>query len=192
MVSFFSSLALIFIAELGDKTQLLALSFAAKYKPAKVIFGVLIGTLVVHLFSVIIGEKLTSFIPEILLKIIIGLSFVGFGIWTLRGDSCDKEKQGFKKLGPVMTVAIAFFLAELGDKTQLATISLAAEYRSFIGVWLGSSLGMVVSDGIAVMVGVVAGKKIPEKVIKYISAAIFILFGALIILEILKNKIVAG
>lgn len=187
MISFFSSLILIFIAELGDKTQLLALSFATKYKPVKVLTGVFIGTLVVHLFSVVIGEKLTSFIPEFILRLIIGLSFVGFGIWTLKGDSCDENNQKVNKFGPVMTVAIAFFLAELGDKTQLATISLAAKYRSFIGVWLGSSLGMVFSDGLAIIVGVVAGKKIPEKIIKYVSASIFILFGALIIIEALTK-----
>jgi len=192
MLSFFSSLFLIFIAELGDKTQLLALSFATKYKPTKVLIGVFIGTLVVHLLSVVIGEKLTGFIPEHLLRTIVGLSFIGFGIWTIRGDSCDEKKQTGKKFGPVITVAVAFFLAELGDKTQLATISLAAQYRSFVGVWLGSSLGMVISDGIAIAVGVVAGKKIPANVIKYISATIFILFGALIISELLRNKVVAG
>ena len=82
-----------------------------------------------------------------------------------------------------MTVAIAFFLAELGDKTQLATISLAAQYHSFLGVWLGSTFGMVAADGIAIVVGIIAGKKLPEKLIKYISTAIFIIFGAWIIID---------
>ena len=186
MLSSVSSFFLIAIAEMGDKTQLVALSFATKYKPAKVLLGIFIGTIVVHLFSVIIGERVSAFIPLNYLKILIGLSFVGFGIWTLKGDSCnEKEKKG-NKFGTVMTVAIAFFLAELGDKTQLATISLAAQYHSFIGVWLGSTFGMVAADGIAIVVGIIAGKKLPEKLIKYVSTAIFIIFGAWIIIDAVR------
>ena len=186
MLSSVSSFFLIAIAEMGDKTQLVALSFATKYKPTKVLIGIFIGTLVVHLFSVIIGEKVSAFIPLLYLKILIWLSFVGFGIWTLRGDTCnDKGKKG-NKLGTIATVAIAFFLAELGDKTQLATISLAAQYHSFLGVWLGSTFGMVAADAVAIVVGIIAGKKLPEKLIKYVSTAIFIIFGVLIIIDAIR------
>jgi len=186
MVSFLWSFFFIAIAEMGDKTQLVALSFATKYKPMKVLLGIFIGTLVIHFLSVIVGEKVSALIPIQYLKILIGVSFVGFGIWTLKGDTCnEKEKNGYK-LGPIATVAIAFFLAELGDKTQLATISLAAQYRSFTGVWLGSTFGMVAADGVAIIVGIIAGKKLPEKLIKYISASIFILFGAVIIIEAMR------
>ncbi|HHT9137690.1 MAG TPA: TMEM165/GDT1 family protein [Candidatus Wunengus sp. YC60] len=186
MLSFVSSFFLIAIAEMGDKTQLVALSFATKYKPTKVLIGILIGTLVVHLFSVVIGEKVSAFIPLFYMKILIGLSFIGFGIWTLKGDSCnEKEKKG-NKLCPILTVAIAFFLAELGDKTQLATISLAAQYHSFLGVWLGSTFGMVAADAVAIVVGIIAGKKLPEKLIKYVSTAIFIIFGVLIIIDAIR------
>lgn len=186
MASFLWSFFLISLAEMGDKTQLVALSFATKYKPVKVLFGIFIGTLVVHLLSVFIGEKMGAWIPAHYLKILVGLSFVGFGIWTLKGDICtEKEKKG-NKLGPVATVAIAFFLAELGDKTQLATISLAAQYNSFMGVWIGSTIGMVAADGIAIIVGIIAGKKLPEKLIQYISAGIFILFGGIIIFEAIR------
>ena len=94
MLTSISSFFLIAIAEMGDKTQLVALSFATKYKPTKVLLGIFIGTLVVHLFSVIIGERVSALIPLNYLKILIGLSFVGFGIWTLKGDSCnEKEKR---------------------------------------------------------------------------------------------------
>lgn len=186
MLSFLSSFFLIAIAEMGDKTQLVALSFATKYRPLKVLTGIFIGTLVVHLLSVIIGEKVSVYIPLFYLKILIGLSFVGFGIWTLRGDTCnEKEKKG-NKLGVIATVAIAFFLAELGDKTQLATISIAAQYHSFWGVWLGSTFGMVAADAIAIVVGIVAGKKLPEKLIKYVSTAIFIIFGGIIIIDAIR------
>src|SRR3989304_547624 len=186
MLSFVSSFFLIAIAEMGDKTQLVALSFATKNKPEKVLLGLFIGKIDVHLFYVIIGERVSAFIPLNYLKILIGLSFVGVGIWTLKGDTCnEKEKKG-NKLGTVLTVAIAFFLAELGDKTQLATISLAAQYHSFIGVWLGSTFGMVAADGIAIVVGIIAGKKLPEKLIKYVSTSIFVVFGVLIIIDAIR------
>ncbi|HEY3373694.1 MAG TPA: TMEM165/GDT1 family protein [Candidatus Aquicultor sp.] len=177
MLAFVSSLFFIFIAEMGDKTQLVALSFATKHKALKVITGIFIATILVHLLSVVIGEQTSAFIPMQYLKVLIGLSFIGFGIWTLRGDTYEEGEEKKRRFGPVMTVGVAFFLAELGDKTQLATISLAAQYHSFIPVWLGSTFGMVIADGLAIIVGVLAGKKLPEKLIQYISAVIFIVFG---------------
>jgi putative Ca2+/H+ antiporter (TMEM165/GDT1 family) len=184
VLGFLASFVFILLAEMGDKTQLVALSFATKYKPMKVVIGITIGTLLCHLLSVIIGRNLSVIIPMHYLKLLVGLSFVGFGLWTLKGDTYD-EKENKKKFsfGPVLTVAIAFFLAELGDKTQLATISLAAEYKTFCGVWLGSTLGMVVADGLAIIIGIIMGKNLPEKVIKYISAGIFIAFGLIITAE---------
>src|SRR3970040_2954042 len=130
MQTLISSFFLIAIAEMGDKTQLVALSFATKYKPTKVLSGIFIGTIVVHLFSVIIGERVSALIPLNCLKILIGLSFIGFGVWTLKGDSCTEKGKKGNKLGPILTVAIAFFLAALGDKTHLALTSLAAYNHS--------------------------------------------------------------
>ncbi|MFA6187177.1 MAG: TMEM165/GDT1 family protein [Phycisphaerae bacterium] len=184
MLGFWASFVFILLAEMGDKTQLVALSFATKYKPMKVIIGITIGTLACHLLSVVIGRNLSVIIPMHYLKLVVGLSFVGFGIWTLKGDTYDeKENEKRFSFGPVLTVAIAFFIAELGDKTQLATISLAAQYKTFWGVWFGSTLGMVIADGIAIVIGYVMGKKIHEKVIEYISAGIFILFGIIITVQ---------
>ncbi len=186
MLGFTPSFLLIFLAEMGDKTQLVALSFAARIKPSKVVAGIFIGTLLSHLMAVLIGQNLSLIIPFNIIKALVGLSFIGFGLWTLKGDSFKEGKvRGDPRLGPVATVAIAFFLAELGDKTQLATVSLAAEYRSFLGVWTGSTLGMVCADGLAIIVGVIAGKKLPERSIKYASALIFIFFGSVIFLEFL-------
>lgn len=184
MLGFWASFVFILLAEMGDKTQLVALSFATKYKPMKVIIGITIGTLACHLLSVVIGRNLSVIIPMHYLKLLVGLSFIGFGIWTLKGDTYD-EKENKKRFsfGPVLTVAIAFFLAELGDKTQLATISLAAQYKTFYGVWLGSTLGMVLADGLAIIIGIVMGKHLPEKIIKYISAGIFVIFGLIITAE---------
>lgn len=183
MAGFWASLFFITVAEMGDKTQLVALSFATKYNAWKVVAGVFLATLVVHLLSVIIGEQTSAFIPMFYLKIIVGASFIAFGLWTLKGDKLDEEEGKASKFGPLITVAIAFFLAELGDKTQLATISMAAQYKSFVGVWLGSTLGMVIADGLAIVVGIVAGKRLPEKAIKYVSAAIFIGFGIYTLVE---------
>ncbi|MHB0977158.1 MAG: TMEM165/GDT1 family protein [Candidatus Aquicultorales bacterium] len=182
--AFATSLLFITLAEMGDKTQLLALSFATKYKATKVLLGVFVATLVVHLFSVAVGGTVGKVMPMGYLKVLIGLSFLGFAAWTLRGDALDEdERKGRFAFGAVMTVAIAFFIAELGDKTQLATISLAAQYRSFVPVWIGSTLGMVVADGIAIIVGVLAGKRIPERAVKFVSAAIFAFFGAITIIQ---------
>ncbi len=185
MAGFWASLFFITAAEMGDKTQLVALSFATKYKPWKVITGVFLATLVVHLLSVAIGRETSALIPMRYIKILVGLSFIAFGLWTLRGDKLDGAETASGRFGPMLTVALAFFLAELGDKTQLATISLAAQYGSWVGVWLGSTLGMVIADGLAIAVGIVAGKKLPERVIKLVSAAIFIGFGIYTLVEVL-------
>lgn len=181
MLGFWASFLFITVAEMGDKTQLVALSFAAKHNPWKVIAGVFTATLLVHLLSVFIGEQTSAFIPMDYLKLIVGLSFIVFGLWTLKGDTYEDGQEKGRRFGAFMTVVIAFFLAELGDKTQLATISLAAKYHSFLGVWLGSTLGMVLADGIAIAAGVWLGKKLPEKTVKYVSAGLFILFGLLML-----------
>lgn len=192
MSAFFGSLFFITLAEMGDKTQLVALAFATRYKVRDVLAGIFAATLLVHLFSVLIGQFLGGLIPYTYIKILAGLSFIGFGIWTLRGDELDGEDERKTRFGPFVTVAIAFFLAELGDKTQLATISLAAQYaspyvsewRTFIGVWLGSTLGMVIADGLAIIIGRVLGKRLPEKGIKWVSAVIFTGFGVVTLMGI--------
>src|SRR3989344_1715789 len=157
--AFMSSLFLITAAEMGDKTQLVALAFATRYKARDVLMGVFVATLAVHLFSVFLGQSLGNVVPEFYIKVAAGISFIGFGIWTLRGDTLDEEDKKEERFGPFLTVAIAFFIAELGDKTMLATVTLAAQYKSFLGVWIGSTLGMVIADGIAVLVGLKLGRK---------------------------------
>lgn len=177
MTGFLPSLIFVLIAEMGDKTQLVALSFAAKYKPLKVMTGITLATLVLFGVAALAGKAISGIIPMNYLGIAVGLLFIGFGVWTLRRDDDGEDAKTEGKFGVVLTVAGAFFLAELGDKTQLATLSLAAKYESFFGVWLGSCLGMVAADGLAVALGYYAGKKLPANIIRYVSAAIFILFG---------------
>jgi putative Ca2+/H+ antiporter (TMEM165/GDT1 family) len=181
MLGFWASFLFITVAEMGDKTQLVALSFASKYNPWKVIAGICSATLIIFFLAVIIGGQISSLIPMTYLRTIVGISFIGFGLWTLKGDGSEEGRDKGGRFGVFLTVAIAFFLAELGDKTQLATISLAAKYHSFLGVWLGSTLGMVVADGIAISAGVILGKRLPEKTIRYVSAGLFMLFGILML-----------
>ena len=178
MTAFWIALVFVFIAEMGDKTQLVALAFATRFRASIVLAGVFIATLLVHLFSVFLGEVAGLALPAFWINLIAGVAFVGFGLWTLRGDELgDEAKLKKDRFGPLMTVSITFFLAELGDKTMLATVTIASQQQSFFGVWLGSTLGMVVADGIAIIVGKLLGKRLPEKPIKYGAAAVFIISG---------------
>jgi putative Ca2+/H+ antiporter (TMEM165/GDT1 family) len=184
MTAFWISLFFVLVAEMGDKTQLVALAFATKFKAWIVLAAVFVATLVVHLFSVLIGEVAGITLPVFWIKLLAGLAFIGFGIWTLRGDEIDEEETGKSGgFGPFLTLATTFFLAELGDKTMLMTITIASQERSFIGVWLGSTIGMVIADGLAIVVGMLMGKKLPEKLIKYGAAAIFIISGIYVLYE---------
>lgn len=176
MEAFLSSTIFVVLAEMGDKTQLLGMAFATKYKARVVLAGVLVATLLNHFLAVALGDLLTNFIPLSTIQLIAAFSFIFFGLWTLRGDSLDGED---KKVyfNPFWTVVIAFFIAEMGDKTQLAAIALAAKYNSLLWVWMGTTLGMIISNIIGITIGVVLGKKIPEKLVKVVSATIFIAFG---------------
>ena len=178
MTAFWISLVFVAIAEMGDKTQLVALAFATRYRATTVLGGVFVATLAVHLVSVFLGEMADMALPLFWINLLAGLSFLAFGAWTLRGDTLDEEAElKPKRFGPFLTVAVTFFIAELGDKTMLTTITIASQQQSFIGVWLGSTLGMVVADGLAIIVGKVMGKRIPERAVKIIAAMVFFAAG---------------
>ena len=176
MTAFLTSLLFVVLAEMGDKTQLLAMAFATRYRWQTVMWGVLAATLLNHLFAVIVGNYLTFFIPMQYVQIAAAISFIIFGLWTIRGDKLDGEDKA-RCLSPFWTVAIAFFIAEMGDKTQLATIALAAQFNAIIPVWAGTTAGMMVADAIGIIIGIVLGKKIPEKAVKWFAALVFIFFG---------------
>ena len=176
MTAFLTSLAIVFLAEMGDKTQLLAMAFATKFRWQTVMLGVFVATALNHLFAVFVGNYLTSIIPLHTIKIAAAASFILFGLWTIRGDKLEDEDKRFT-FSPFWTVTIAFFLAEMGDKTQLATVALAAEFNTILPVWFGTTAGMLVADGIGIIAGIVLHKKIPEKQIKWFAAMVFIAFG---------------
>ena len=177
MYGFWLSLGLVFLAELGDKTQLVALMLATRFKAGIVLAGVFVATLLVHAFSVALGGITGKFVPHGWVLVLSGLAFIAFAIWTWRGDRLDDEDQKVRRItSPFMIVAVTFFLAELGDKTMLSTVTLASQY-SPVQVWLGSTLGMVFSDALAIWVGQAMGKRLPEKAVKIGAAFIFLAFG---------------
>jgi len=176
MTAYLASLGFVVLAEMGDKTQLLAMAFASRYPWQTVMWGVFAATLVNHFLAVVAGNYLTAFVPLRYIQIAAAASFILFGLWTLRGDRLEGEDRRFN-YSPFWTVAVAFFVAEMGDKTQLATVALAARYESIVPVWLGTTSGMLVADAIGIIVGIVMGKKIPERLIKWFAALIFIGFG---------------
>jgi putative Ca2+/H+ antiporter (TMEM165/GDT1 family) len=187
--AFLAAFLFVVLAEMGDKTQLLAMAFATRYPAFKVLVAVFLATIINHALAVTVGHFLTVYIPIEIISFIASLSFIFFGLWTLRGDTLSGEDKKPSRFGPVLTVAIAFFLAEMGDKTQLATISLAIEYGNLLQVLIGTTLGMVVADGFGIIVGIVLRKKIPERIIKYISATIFGAFGFIGVYGALVTKL---
>ena len=189
MIAFMASFVFVLLAEMGDKTQLLAMAFAAKYSPNKVLVAVFLATLLNHTLAVLLGRFLTTVIPMDVISFIAALSFIAFGLWTIRGDKLEGEEDKKSGFGPVLTVGIAFFLAEMGDKTQLATISLAVQYQNMIGVLMGTTLAMVAADAVGIVVGIVMRKHIPERTVKWFSAVIFMLFGLNSMYAVLSSRV---
>ncbi|MBX6748239.1 MAG: TMEM165/GDT1 family protein [Micromonosporaceae bacterium] len=185
LVALAVSFAVIFVAELGDKSQLMALTFATRYRATAVLTGITIATAVVHLISVAVGYGLGAALPTGWIALAAGLAFFGFAGWTLRGDSLsDEEKAKADRSGKsaVWAVGGAFFLAELGDKTMLATITLATQH-GWLGTWIGSTVGMVAADALAILVGRWLGRNLPERIIRYGAAALFAIFGVWLLVD---------
>ena len=183
--AFLLSFGVIFIAELGDKSQLMALAFAARFRALEVLVGITLATAVVHLVSVAIGGAVGAALPTDAINLVGGVAFLLFGGWTLRGDRLsDEDKQAVQKTGrnAVLAVGGVFFLAELGDKTMLATVTLATD-NGLVGTWAGSTLGMVAADALAIWVGKVLGDRLPERAIRIGAALSFFVFGALMLLD---------
>ena len=189
MEAFLVSFGIIFVAELGDKSQLMALTFATRYKALTVLVGITVATALVHAFSVLVGAVVGASIPTHTISLVAGVAFFAFAAWTIRGDSLDDEeaaKAQRSTRSAVAAASLAFFLAELGDKTMLATITLATT-EGAIGTWAGSTLGMVAADALAIVVGKQLGARLPERAIKYGAAATFVIFGVLLVVQGLQG-----
>jgi hypothetical protein len=183
--AFFISFGFIFAAELGDKSQLMALTFATRYPTGVVLAAITAATALVHAASVGIGAALGAALPTTPIEVMAGVAFIIFGLWTLRGDSLsDEERERAKstKRSAFFAVGGVFFLAELGDKTMLATITLATEHGVF-GTWLGSTLGMVAADALAIVVGRQLGARLPERAIRIGAALLFFGFAVWILVD---------
>jgi Ca2+/H+ antiporter, TMEM165/GDT1 family len=174
------SIGVVALAEVGDKTQLLAFILAARFKkPLPIIAGILCATLVNHGLAGALGAWITANVSAQVLRWVLGLSFIGMAIWTLIPDQIEEEEtQVAHKLGVFGATLITFFLAEMGDKTQIATVALAAHYGTPVLVVIGTTLGMLIADVPAVLVGDRLAAKIPMRLVHGIAAAIFALLGA--------------
>ncbi len=187
--SFLVSFGIIFVAELGDKSQLMAMAFAARYRALVILAAITAATAVVHLVSVVIGAALGVAIPTRLISVSAGVAFLGFAVWTWRGDSLDDDDEARASRtdrSVFWTVAGAFFLAELGDKTMLASMTLAAR-NGILGTWVGATAGMVAADAIAVLVGATLGRRLPARAIRLLAAGLFLVFGVLLVVEGLRG-----
>ncbi len=172
-----SSFALVAVSEMGDKTQLLAFSLAARYKkPWPIMGGILVATLLNHALAATVGQWTSLQLSPHVLALGLGTLFIAFGIWTLKPDSYDEGKQE-ERFGPFLTTAVLFFLAEMGDKTQFATIALGARYQSAVAVTFGTTLGMLFTDGLAVFLGEKLADKVQMKWIRISAALLFFAFG---------------
>lgn len=191
MTALIKALLLVVVAEMGDKTQLLAMAMAGKYKAKQVLAGVLLATILNHGLAVAVGNYLGSAIPINKIKIVAAISFLVFGLWTLRGDKMDEEGGKSSKFGPIITVAIAFFIAEMGDKTQLMTIAISAESHAPIFTLMGTTIGMMIADGIGIIGGAWMCRHIPEIYIKWAAGIIFMLFGTLTIYNVVPSSFIS-
>lgn len=188
MDAFLLSTAVIFVAELGDKSQLMALTFATRFRTLPVLVGITAATAIVHALSVGVGAALGAAIPTRPISIAAAVAFVGFGLWTLRGDELSDEDEARAARMPaghaILAVGTVFFLAELGDKTMLATVTLATQ-EGLVGTWLGSTVGMVAADALAIVVGRQLGTRLPERTIRIGAATAFFVFAAALFWEAL-------
>ena len=189
ITAFLVAFGVVFVAELGDKSQLMVLTLATRFPAWRVLGAITVATALIHLISVLVGGAVAAVLPTEAITVVAGLAFIGFGIWTLRGDDDDDAESGAATSGgrsPIVAAAIAFFLAELGDKTMLASMTLAAR-NGIVGTWIGATGGMVAADAIAVLVGATLGKRLPERAIRLLAAGLFLLFGVLLIVEGLRG-----
>ena len=178
MNAFLVSTGVVALAEVGDKTQLLALVLAARFRrPLPIIAGIFFATLANHAFAGAVGQWLTQLVSPDVLRWILGLSFIAMGVWALIPDKLDEGANRDRRLGAFGTTLIAFFLVEMGDKTQIATVALAARYDALAAVVMGTTLGMMIANVPAVMLGNFTAEKLPVRAIHIAAAILFALLG---------------
>jgi putative Ca2+/H+ antiporter (TMEM165/GDT1 family) len=176
--AFLVSTGIVALAEIGDKTQLLAFILAAKFrKPVPIILGILVATLVNHGCAGAVGDWITTMVDPQVLRWVLGVSFLAMAVWTLIPDKFDEDDAKLARYGVFGTTVVAFFLAEMGDKTQIATVALAAQYHALFAVVAGTTLGMMIANVPAVLLGDRIADKMPVKAVHRVAAAIFAVLG---------------
>lgn len=178
MDAFLVSTGIVALAEIGDKTQLLAFLLAAKFRrPAPIVLGILVATIANHAFAAAVGAWVASVMGPDVMRWVLGLSFLAMAAWIMVPDTMDEDEAKLAKYGVFVTTLIAFFLAEMGDKTQIATVALAARYESTIAVIAGTTFGMMLANVPAVLFGERIARKVPLRLVHGIAALIFALLG---------------
>jgi putative Ca2+/H+ antiporter (TMEM165/GDT1 family) len=188
--SFFVSTGLVALAEIGDKTQLLALVLAARYRaPVAVVLGILFATLANHGLAASLGVWLASFVPQVAMNWAIALSFVAMAFWALKPDTLEDGEARLRPLSAFLATLVAFFIVEIGDKTQIATVALAARYEVLGGVIAGTTLGMMIANVPAVIFGEWLTGKINMRVIRYGAAAMFLVLGVATVVAVTSGRL---
>jgi len=173
-----TSIAIVGLAEIGDKTMLLAIVLAARFrKPAPIILGILLATVANHLIAALLGAQAASWFDGPVFRYAVAIGFIAMGLWTLVPDKFEEDEGPKPRFGPFLATLIAFFLVEIGDKTQIATIALGARYGDAVVVTIGTTLGMLAANAPAVFLGDRLVKIIPLAHIRYAAAALFVLLG---------------
>ncbi|MDD5250792.1 MAG: TMEM165/GDT1 family protein [Rhodocyclaceae bacterium] len=183
--AFLVSTGVVALAEIGDKTQLLALLLAARFrKPWPIVLGILVATLANHLLAGAVGAWVTTVASRDVLRWILGASFLAMAAWIMVPDKLDDTVAGDGRYGVFVTTVITFFLAEMGDKTQIATAALAAQYHALVTVVAGTTLGMLIADVPAVLLGDRAAVRLPLTLVHGIAAAVFAVLGVLALVNV--------
>ena len=186
MESFLVSISTVAIAEIGDRTQLLALMLAAHYrKPWPILAGILCATLANHAAAGLIGVHLGRFLTPALLDGTVGVGMIGMALWTLKPDTLDERSTGIRRTSAFVATVIAFFMAEIGDKTQIATVALAAAYSNLAAVVAGTTAGMLLANAPVVFLGKAFSERLPLKAIHYAASGLFLLLGSVFIFRAL-------
>ena len=178
MESFFVSMLVVAVGEIGDKTQLLALLLATRFRrPIPIILGIFVATIANHAVAGAVGELIKNALEPGTLRILLAVSFFAIALWAIKPDTMEDKPRDLGRYGVFAFTVVVFFLAEIGDKTQLATVALAARYDSLISVVCGTTIGMLIADIPAVLLADRLTLKIPLRLIRYISASLFALLG---------------
>jgi putative Ca2+/H+ antiporter (TMEM165/GDT1 family) len=176
--AFLVSTGVVALAEVGDKTQLLALVLAARYRrPIPIVAGILLATLANHALAAAAGKWITTEVDPAVLRWVLGLSFLAMAVWTLIPDRLEKKEDGLARLGVFGATLVSFFLVEMGDKTQVATVALAAHYGSFAWVLAGTTLGMLIANVPVVLLGERLLRRVPVHAVHLVAAAAFAVMG---------------